>query len=218
MNYVLTFHGLGSPERGLPAGEDRYWVTVSFFEAILDRVRDHPEVSITFDDSNSSDCRIALPALLRRQMKAVFFMVSERLDLPGFVSTEQMKELRNAGMGIGSHGTHHRPWATLKGPELTGELTGSRARLEGLLGQPVTQAACPFGSYNRRVLRGARAAGYVKVFTSDQGPANPRSWPTPRNTITKDHDLGFVDKLIRTRPGGFKRVARSFKLTLKRLR
>lgn len=215
--YILTFHGLDRPERELPDGEYRYWVARHFFEAVLDLVRNYSNVSITFDDANSSDYTIALPALLMRNMKASFFIVTDRIGGQGFLTADQVRELRSAGMGIGSHGTRHRPWGGLATEELNEELNTSRGRLENLLEQPVLEAACPFGSYNRRVLRWARSAGYVKVFTSDQGPATD-GWLVARNTITRSHNLEYIENLIHSKPPGMKSLARLLKLAIKRVR
>ena len=216
--HILTFHGLGIPERPLPNGEARYWLDPSVFEAILDCVRDRPDVFITFDDSNSSDFKIALPALVKRKMRATFFQCSERIGLPGFLTADQLRQLANSGMAIGSHGTRHRPWATLDAGDLAEELNSSRHELEALIGRPIEEAACPFGSYNRRVLRSARAAGYRKIYTSDQGPANPQAWILPRNTITQGQNEDHVGRLVNSRNGVVSGLFRKAKFTVKRLR
>jgi peptidoglycan/xylan/chitin deacetylase (PgdA/CDA1 family) len=197
---ILTCHGLGEPERPLAHGEEEFWLTASFFKAVLDLVLPYPNVRITFDDSNSSDFRIGLPALLNRGMKATFFVVSERIDQPSFLSSKQIQELAALGMTIGSHGNRHRRWAELSASELHEELTESRSRLESVLGQPVREAACPFGSYNRRVLKGLRNAGYTKVYTSDDGLARANDWLMTRNTVVRTHGLSDVADLFRPRP------------------
>jgi peptidoglycan/xylan/chitin deacetylase (PgdA/CDA1 family) len=216
--YILTFHGLGSPERALLDGEERYWLASAFFEGILDRVRYRPDVFVTFDDSNSSDFAIAFPALLKRRMRASFFVVSERIGLPGFLSAYQVQELAGAGMVIGSHGATHRPWVRLRRQELDEELNASRRRLEELVGQAVDQAACPLGTYNRSVLRGLRFAGYHKVYTSDQGPARPEAWLLPRNTIRREHSLDSIRKIIESKPRAVASLLRKLKLTVKQWR
>src|SRR5665213_2307125 len=84
--HFLTFHGLGSPGHDLPAGEENYWLEGAFFEEILDYVKDRPNVKITFDDSNLSDFAIAFPALMKRNLKASFYVVSERIDQPWYLT------------------------------------------------------------------------------------------------------------------------------------
>jgi peptidoglycan/xylan/chitin deacetylase (PgdA/CDA1 family) len=214
----LTFHGLGRPERTLPQGEANYWLDPGFFEFILDRVREEPDVYITFDDGNSSDFHIALPALIKRKLRARFFVVSERMGQPGFLSADQVKELDNAEMSIGSHGTQHRPWAQLSPKLLKEELELSRKALELLLKKPVDEAACPFGSYNRRVLNHIRSSGYKAVFTSDQGPAIKGRWFSPRNTIVRTDNVNSLESILRSDPKGFSALFRKIKILIKQWR
>ena len=49
----------------------------------------------------------------------------------------------------------HRPWRELGDSALHEELVDAKRILEDVVGRPVTEAACPFGSYDRRVLRRA---------------------------------------------------------------
>ena len=216
--YIFTFHGLGTPEGQLADGEEDYWLDPSFFEAILDRVKDREDVYITFDDCNSSDFHIALPLLTKRNLGAAFFVVSDRIDLDGFMTSEQVRELVRAGMTIGSHGTRHRRWATLRAADLNEELHASRSTLESVVRQTVSEAACPFGSYNRRVLLALRAAGYTRVYTSDQGPADEHEWLSARNTIVRSHTMRYVEAVLESPPRRVRGLLRTLKLTLKRLR
>ena len=179
----LTFHGIGTPARELEPGEADVWVSREQFEAVLDRAAVLGGVRITFDDGNASDLELALPALRRRSLTATFFVVAGRLGEPEFLDGDDVRELRDAGMTIGCHGMHHRPWRTLDDAELERELVDARGMLEEVVDVPVTQAACPFGSYNRRVLRALRRSGYAEVHTSDRGLARPADWMQARNTV-----------------------------------
>lgn len=216
--YILTFHGIGNPERQLPLGEDEYWLESSFFESILDMVKGRRDVRITFDDSNSSDYHIAYRALAKRGLAATFFLVSKRINEFGYLTQGQIQELAASGMTIGSHGTLHRPWATLNAAELDLELKESKSVLEGVVSTNVFEAACPLGSYNRRVLQGLRKNGYLRVFTSDGGPSKSNEWIAPRNTIIRSHTLGEVEELLATEPHGTRAATRSLRLLLKRWR
>jgi peptidoglycan/xylan/chitin deacetylase (PgdA/CDA1 family) len=215
--YILTFHGLGHPERDLPIGEIDYWLDADFFEAILERVSGRSDVCITFDDCNSSDFKIAFPALLKRQLRATFFVVAERIDRPGFLTGEQIRALASAGMTIGSHGTRHQRWTQLNGSDLYEELHVSRRAIERVIGDVVREVACPFGSYNRKVLRGLREAGYEKIYTSDQGVAERGEWISARNTILRSHNLGSIENIIFNNGSrGMSSILRASKLALKR--
>jgi len=218
--FILNFHGLGLPKPGqaLDTGEERYWIEASFFEAILDLVRDRKDVQITFDDSNESDFTVALPALKDRGMAAKFFMVADRIDRNGFLTLGQLQSLVAEGMGIGTHGMRHRPWRGLDEADLREELIQAKERLEQMAARPVTEAACPWGGYDRRVLQALRTAGYQRVYTSDEGPAPVASWLQPRNSIMRTHDLPGVERIVREVPRGAHKMWRTLKLTFKRLR
>jgi peptidoglycan/xylan/chitin deacetylase (PgdA/CDA1 family) len=180
---ILTFHGIGSTDRQLDPGEADVWVDYHQFLALLDRVAGRDDVQITFDDGNASDLELGLPALSERGLTATFFVVAGRLGAPGFLNEPDVRSLRDAGMQIGSHGMHHRPWRGLDDRALHEELVEAKALLERVVGGPVTQAGCPFGAYDRRVLRAARQAGFHHVYTSDRGTAAPPAFVQARNSI-----------------------------------
>jgi len=216
--FILNFHGLGPLRPGLSAGERECWLDQSFFEAILDFVRERKDVQITLDDSNESDHAIALPALKARSMRAKFFIVAQRLDQNGYLSTSHLQELASAGMGIGSHGMRHRRWTELNGEGLHEELVEARDRLEQIVGKPVHEAACPFGGYDRRVIGSLRNLGYERIYTSDEGPALEDALIQPRNTIRRTHDLAHIQRITSISPSGFKKALRDIKLKLKQWR
>jgi peptidoglycan/xylan/chitin deacetylase (PgdA/CDA1 family) len=214
----LTFHGVGRPERPLEPGEDGTWVSLDAFRAILDSVVGRTDVRITFDDGNASDLAHALPELRRRGLTATFFVVAARLRTPGFLDDAGVRELAAAGMGIGSHGMRHRPWRGLDDGGLREELYEARRLLEDVVGGPVTHAACPFGSYDRRVLQALRAYGYEGVYTSDRGTERPDAWLQARNSVHDGDEGTLVERILRSarRPRGA--LAGRPKRLVKRLR
>jgi peptidoglycan/xylan/chitin deacetylase (PgdA/CDA1 family) len=179
----LTFHGIGEPQRPLDAGEADVWVTRAAFLELLDSVAGRDDVRITFDDGNASDVEHALPALRERGLRGTFFVVAGRLGEPEFLSADDVRELAAAGMQVGCHGMRHRPWRGLDEQALGEELVQAKAVLEKLVERPVTEAACPFGSYDRHVLKTLRRAGYGHVFTSDRGTADPAGFVQARNSV-----------------------------------
>ncbi len=193
---ILNFHGIGSPPSGVGEDELRYWLAPAFFAQILDYAKGKPDVHLTFDDGNASDCEIALPALQKRNLHAAFFVVSERIDCTGYLSAAQIKTLQAESMEVGAHGARHRKWTRCKPLELSEEVTRSRKRLEDIICAPVLSAACPFGAYNRRVLKCLRATGYQRVFTSDDGYTTTSSWLCPRNTIMSSATLQAIQRIV----------------------
>lgn len=213
---ILTFHGIGEPPRSVTDAERRVWVPLEWFEAIVDSL--HPRVRLAFDDGNTSDVEHALPALVERGISARFFPLAARLEAAGFLSAEDLTKLTAAGMQIGSQGMRHRAWRTVSDEELLEELTASRRVLAAIVDRDVTEAACPFGSYDRRVLRALHVAGYHRVFNSDGGMSAVGSWLSARTTVHQGLPLAHWLKLAaRGGDGGPGPVALGKRL-VKRLR
>jgi peptidoglycan/xylan/chitin deacetylase (PgdA/CDA1 family) len=192
----LTFHGIGRPERPLEPGEERVWIDPDRFESALDAINGHPAVRLTFDDGNASDVDYALEALCRRGLTATFFIVAGRLGEPGFVDDAGIRTLVAAGMGIGCHGMHHRPWRRLDEHALEEELSEARQLLEEAAGHLIREASCPFGAYDRRVVLALRRHGYRRAYTSDEGTSRPDAWLQARNTVKRDSAPGLVDGIL----------------------
>ena len=123
------FHGIGAPGRELEPDEENYWVEPAQFEELLDVIVRFPSVRISFDDGNSSDAELALPALQQRNLTATFFILSGRLGQPGSLTTADVRNLVQANMTVGSHGARHRPWRTISAG-LHQELTGTQQAIK----------------------------------------------------------------------------------------
>jgi peptidoglycan/xylan/chitin deacetylase (PgdA/CDA1 family) len=197
----LCFHGIGTPGRTLETDEENFWVEPTQFGEILDVIVKYPSVRITFDDGNMSDVELALPELRRRNLTATFFIISGRLGQPGSLAAADVRSLAQAGMTIGSHGMRHRPWRAVNAQELHEELTGAREVIAQAAGQPIRQVACPFGSYDRRVLRAIRHRGFSRVYTVDGGSAKSNAWLQSRYTIRVDHTPADIEQRARSPHG-----------------
>ena len=214
----LTFHGIGEPGRALEPGERDVWVSRTRFGALLDALAGRGDVRITFDDGNASDVVHALPALRRRGLSATFFVVAGRLGTPGFLDAAGVRALADAGMTIGCHGMRHRPWRELDDAALREELLDGRRMLEAIVAHPVDQAGCPFGSYDRRVLRHLRRYGYDRVYTSDRGTAGADAWLQARNSLGPGDDAGTLDRIASSDARAHDALRRRAKLVAKRWR
>jgi peptidoglycan/xylan/chitin deacetylase (PgdA/CDA1 family) len=179
----VCFHGVGTPKRGVDPGEVPYWADTSDFLRILDDIATWPSVQISFDDANDSDVLIAMPALLDRGLKAQFFVVAGRLDTAAFLTTDAVRELAAKDMTIGTHGMSHRSWLDMTSDIREAELIEARRCLEDAISMPVTEAACPLGRYDRRLLADLRRLGYQQVYTSDRAVARRGSWLQPRFSV-----------------------------------
>lgn len=180
---VVNLHGIGEPGADVSAGERRYWCRRAMWPAVADALAhvaasSRVSLEITFDDGNLSDIEDGLPALLERGLTATFFVCAARIGRPGYLDVDHLRELRDAGMRIGSHGWSHISLRGLGDRDLKRETVDSRDRISEVAQTEVDSFAIPLGSYDRRALRSLR--GYRAVYTSDWVRARQTDWLTPR--------------------------------------
>ena len=188
----ICCHGVGTPSPSLDREAQEYFVSEDLFHAVLDEVAQRPWVQLTFDDGYASDVGVALPALLERGLTATFFPLAGMLGQPGYLTEDGVRALAAAGMTVGSHGMRHRSWRGLDAESAHQEFTVARSLIGTAAQAPVRAAACPFGSYDRKVLSALRRHGYTQVFTSDRRRARAGAWLQPRYSIKAGDTLSSV--------------------------
>lgn len=124
-------------------------------------------ISVTFDDGLLDNFTNAYPVLKELGLKAYFFILAGRVGAKGYMGWQEICELRDAGMIIGSHGMTHRILIGLSDVELDYELKESKRILEEKLRQKIECFSIPRGFYNRKIIEIAKKAGYTQVFTSN---------------------------------------------------
>jgi peptidoglycan/xylan/chitin deacetylase (PgdA/CDA1 family) len=155
------------------------------FEQMIAGTRslDSNSVLITFDDGYEDNLLFAAPLLRAARCPAVVFAVADLLGrctadvwpdadppkLGKFLTADQLRALEADGIEIASHTVTHPLLTHLPPDELDHELSASRARLEAIVGHPVTALAYPRGDFDERVVSAARAAGYSTAFTTETG-------------------------------------------------
>lgn len=125
-----------------------------------------PSVVLTFDDGLDSHYKQAFPLLGKLGFTATFFVSTGLLGAPGYLSWNQLRQMSDAGMTIGSHGHRHINYSSMCAEMAEGELRRSRLILENGLGKSVTTFAAPFGLLSRRLAQSLRRAGFECVCSS----------------------------------------------------
>jgi peptidoglycan/xylan/chitin deacetylase (PgdA/CDA1 family) len=215
---ILNFHRIASKESQIPYARDPYCIQLDFFSLILDALAFLPEVKITFDDGYESDYDFAFPALKKRKLHAVFFVATSLIGKKEHLSKTQTSILIRENFEIGSHGALHCDWRTLSDIELDNEIVSARKDLEDWFGISIRDISIPFGSYDRRVMRKIRQAGFEHVYTSDGGVAKENSWIQPRNTVRGKDSFADVLRLLRTAGVSSQIINHRLRAFLKRLR
>ncbi|WP_346915616.1 polysaccharide deacetylase family protein [uncultured Roseibium sp.] len=190
---VLTFHGIGDPIVPLAEGEGRYFVPSDTYRRTIRSLGEYEarhkvHLTVTFDDGNLSDYAVGLPALVEAGRSAMFAILAGRIDRHGYLSGSQIRDMLSAGMTIATHGYDHVDWRRLDEAGRQRELYDARRKIEDEAGQAVTEAAIPFGAFDRSVLHELKAAGYTRVYTSTSGLSLDGSWFCPRWSVTEDFD------------------------------
>jgi peptidoglycan/xylan/chitin deacetylase (PgdA/CDA1 family) len=78
---------------------------------------------------------------------------------------------REAGMEVGAHTRTHPRLTDCSDEMLVDEVAGSKAKLEAILKEPITQFCYPYGLQDERVRNAVSAAGFSAAVTTRRGRA-----------------------------------------------
>ena len=171
--------GDSAPSGFSTPGADLYKLEQTSFEEHLDGIRVTPSVVgasadgptpffLTFDDGGVSAYTIIAPMLEARGWRGHFFVTSDRIGTPGFLTAAQIRALTERGHVIGSHScSHPARISACTSDELRHEWEDSVAALTDIVGAPVVVASVPGGFYSTAVGEAAARAGVTSLFTSE---------------------------------------------------
>lgn len=140
----------------------REWVYAVFFatplcfcsaaEPMSKAALDRPLVSLTFDDGWSSAYDTVIPLLEWYDFKGTFYLFTDVLGKPNYITNDQVLKIYKAGHEIGAHSIDHADLATLMPSMVEEQLSKPKKILENLIQAPVVNFAAPFGSVSPLVL------------------------------------------------------------------
>lgn len=202
----LVFHRIVSKK-------PQYWEDIEkkTFEKIIEYINYQYVISkknpiqgskwlITFDDGNVSDYKFAFPILLKKKVKAIFFVIVDKIGKPGYLNWSQLLEMNENGMEIGSHSLCHYSLKSLSLSEVEFEMRKSKSILEDFLNIQINSFSYPYGDYTRETNRIAIDAGYSCIFTSRHGLFNSKYNLIPRNSINASMDFKKILKVLEAKP------------------
>ncbi len=142
-------------------------------------------VVLTFDDGYASVVEQAWPELRERGLPATLYAVSGYLtsrsrfpwdhrhsaasDLTRLVTADELRDVADDGLDVGSHTVTHRWLPGLTHDEVVDEVHRSRAELEDLLQRPVTSFSYPMGGWTESIRVEVERAGYDIAVTTERG-------------------------------------------------
>ena len=136
-------------------------------------------VVITLDDAFRSAYAEAWPRLQRAGFPFTLFVATETLDArgPDYMSWDQVRELKRAGVEIAAHTRRHRHMVAASDQENVAEIAHANSRLEAELGEKPRFFAYPYGEWSAKTRELVIKAGYAAAFGQHSGVIYP------------DHDL-----------------------------
>ncbi len=129
---------------------------------------------ISFDDGWEQQFTYAVPLLSKYNFTATFFIVTNYVGHPNFLSLAQLKGMLAGGMEIGSHSRSHPSLPGLGRARQWDEIARSKTLLETWLGTRIVAFAYPYGAYDEPVAEMTTAAGYRAARTVDDGTLHTR--------------------------------------------
>lgn len=154
-------------------------------------------VVLTFDDAYENFYEYAFPVLQKHGFPALVYAISGMLGQPAawlatdghqtplLMSAARLRQLRSAGIDIGSHSVSHVRLAEQSAERVCEELTHSKAELEDVLGERIDHFCYPYGSHDIHTVEAAAQAGYLSATTCERAPATSADDPLtlPRKAI-----------------------------------
>jgi peptidoglycan/xylan/chitin deacetylase (PgdA/CDA1 family) len=131
-------------------------------------------VVFTFDDGYASFMDAA-EVLEMYGYRGVFFIVTSRIGMPGYLSQDKIKALRKRGHIIGSHSVNHQARNIISNEAASRyEWSGSKKILEQILGEEICLAAIPGGFYSNKLFSMIAQCGYQGIFTLEPVIKDPQ--------------------------------------------
>lgn len=147
-------------------------------------------VVLTFDDGYIDVYQNAFPIMQKSGFSGVVFIITDLVGTPGYMSWEELKELKNAGWEMGSHTLSHPSLETLDFDSATKQIVESKKIIEQKLsdasvGAPTSKDrredikvnffCYPAGKYNQETIEILKNNGYVGAVTTQYGKENSRT-------------------------------------------
>lgn len=121
-------------------------------------------IMITFDDTREEQFSIGAAEMKKYGFKGVFFIMTVSINRPGYMSKEQIKSLSDDGHVVGAHTWDHHMVTKYTGDDWNTQLVRPKAKLEEIIGKPVTDFAYPFGLWNTAAIPEIKKSDYKTAF------------------------------------------------------
>lgn len=130
-------------------------------------------VALTVDDAYLSVYEVAWPMLKEANLPFTVFVAVESVDkqYAGYMSWDQIRELRDAGVHIGHHTYSHAHLPLMSPEEIEADINLASERYQAELGFVPAIFAYPYGEYGNDVKTVIRNIGFKAAFGQQSGVA-----------------------------------------------
>lgn len=176
--------------------EDAGYQTISLSEFINHQYRTNP-IILTFDDGYDDHFTAVLPILQKHHMTGTFFIVRNFIGRPGYMTEDQISQLKRAGMEIGAHTLDHINLATASYLKANQEISGSLVGTSPIF-------AYPSGKYTAQTLLILGSLHIQAAVTTNPGIATDASpaLELPRLRINQQTDVvSLISKELKLAKG-----------------
>lgn len=155
-------------------------------------------IILTFDDGYDNHYYNVYPLLKKYKFKGSFYIITSLVNQPGRINQQQIKELADNGMEIGSHSVSHPDFSHLNEQEINNELHYSKLLLEKIINKKIYFFCYPSGKYNNHSFPILKKEGYLLALTTNSGTliSSDHPFEVPRLRITGDESLENFKKLL----------------------
>lgn len=157
---------------------------------------------LTFDDGYLDAYSNAFPILQKYGFTATFYIISGFVGKENYMNWQQILELKNSGMNIGSHSFSHPDLSKTSDEKVEREISQSQKTLQDYIGVPITDFCYPAGKYNNRTIEILKKYGYKTATTTkngiyktvDDNTDKNNFYELPRLRMTNQSDLSKILK------------------------
>lgn len=126
-------------------------------------------VILTFDDGYEDNYTILMPMLEERGMKGTVYMVTNSIGRKGYLSWNQLREMQNRCIELGSHTANHQPLTSLDREKQAEEMKLSKLLMEWNGLKTIYTLSYPNGAYDDGMPELLKENEYLTAVTGDGG-------------------------------------------------
>lgn len=124
---------------------------------------------LTFDDGYEDNYTILMPMLEERGMKGTVYMVTNSIGRKGYLTWNQLREMQNRCIELGSHTANHQPLTSLDREKQAEEMKLSKLLMEWNGLKTIYTLSYPNGAYDDGMPEMLKENEYLTAVTGDGG-------------------------------------------------